>query len=147
MAVSCPRDLAGLRDRALLLLAGAHLIVPDAPPAGPAGARRARLTRPDLVGLTVEQLRFSPAGVALCLPDAGAEARAITVPVSELPGRCPVQALQAWLQASGTEFGAVFRKVDRWGNVEHRPLGTDAVRRILARRALRRVRRGERAAP
>jgi hypothetical protein len=33
----------------------------------------------------------------------------------------------------------VFRKIDRWGNVEHRRLGTDAIRRILARRALRRA--------
>ena len=47
-------------------------------------------------------------------------------------------ALRDWLHTSHTLFGPVFRKVDRWGNVEHRPLGTDAVRRILARRAPRR---------
>jgi hypothetical protein len=35
----------------------------------------------------------------------------------------------------------VFRKVDRWGNVEHRRLGTDAIRRILVRRAQARLRR------
>ena len=29
----------------------------------------------------------------------------------------------------------MFRKVDRWGNVEHRRLGGDAVRAILLRRA------------
>ena len=58
-----------------------------------------------------------------------------------------MQALLAWLRASDTRFGPVFRKVDRWGNVEHRPLGTDAVRRILARRAPRRVRRRDRVTP
>ena len=88
--------------------------------------------------------------MALCLPDAGlssAAPRSITVPASALPGRCPLEALQAWLQASDTQFGPVFRKVDRWGNVEHQPLGPDAVRRILARRRLRRVRHGTRSAP
>jgi hypothetical protein len=39
-------------------------------------------------------------------------------------------------------YGPVFRKVDRWGNVEHRRLGTDAIRRILARRNRGRLRRG-----
>jgi hypothetical protein len=57
-----------------------------------------------------------------------------------------VQALADWLATSGTSFGPVFRKIDRWGNVEHRWLGTDALRRILARRALRRGRTGKAAA-
>jgi hypothetical protein len=35
----------------------------------------------------------------------------------------------------------VFRKIDRWGQVEHRRLGTDAIRRILARRAPKHLRR------
>jgi hypothetical protein len=52
-----------------------------------------------------------------------------------------VQALRAWLDSSATRFGPVFRKIDRWGSIEHHRLGTDAVRRILARRALRRGRR------
>jgi hypothetical protein len=32
-------------------------------------------------------------------------------------------------------YGPVFRKVDRWGNIEHTRLGGDAVRDILRRRA------------
>jgi hypothetical protein len=51
-----------------------------------------------------------------------------------------VQALRAWLGSSATRFGPVFRKIDRWGSIEHHRLGTDAIRRILARRALRRTR-------
>ncbi len=142
MALSCPRDLAGLRDRALLLLAAA------AP--GRAGPGRPALGRPALVGLAVEQLRFTATGVELILPGderTGVAARCLVVPTNDRPGGCPVQALRAWLGASDTRFGPVFRKVDRWGNVEHRPLGTDAVRRILARRAPRRVRRRERVTP
>ena len=37
-------------------------------------------------------------------------------------------------RVSETRFGPVFRKIDRWGSVEHRRLGADAVRRILDRR-------------
>ena len=44
------------------------------------------------------------------------------------------------------DFGPVIRKIDRWGNLEHRRLGTDALRRILARRALGRGRAGKAAA-
>jgi hypothetical protein len=111
-----------------------------------------RLTRRQLVTLTVEQLRITATGLELHLPDGaphsaapdGTAGRILVLPRSAVPGRCPVPALQAWLAASDTRFGPVFRKVDRWGNVEHRTLGTDAVRRILARR---RLRRRSRAAP
>jgi hypothetical protein len=153
MAAACPRDLAGLRDRALLLLAAAPLTMAPAEPGGtptPASRRRTCLTRVRLVTLAVEQLCFVPHALELRLPDAApddAGPRVHTLPLGAVPGRCPVRALQAWLQASDTRFGPVFRKVDRWGNVEHRALGTDAVRRILARRSLRRVRRRTRATP
>jgi hypothetical protein len=57
--------------------------------------------------------------------------------------RCAI----GWLERP---FGLVFRKIDRWGTLEHHRLGTDAIRRIVARRAQRRARRphqaGERAA-
>jgi len=131
MAAACPRDIAGLRDRALLLLAGT-------------GLGRAGLSRVALVSLQVEQLRFTTSGLELTLPGDDRTARpprVLVVPRGERPGGCPVQALRDWLQASATLFGPVFRKVDRWGNVEHRPLGTDAVRRIVARRTPRRSRR------
>lgn len=157
MAAACPRDLAGLRDRALLLLAAAPLLVSGPDPdrlAGAVAPRRPRLTRLQLVTLTVEQLRVTPHGIELLLPDAAPAGatpdgaapcvRIGIVPPGAVPGRCPVQALQAWLAASDTRFGPVFRKVDRWDNVEHRALGPDAVRRILARR---RLRRRSRAAP
>ena len=120
MAAACPGDLAGLRDRALLCLAAAT-----------------GLGRADLVGLDVEDLRFDGAGVALHLRGreaAAAESRTVSrkLPVTA----CPVHALADWLLVSDTGFGPVFRKIDRWGNIEHRRLGTDALRRIWQRRAL-----------
>jgi integrase len=126
MAAACPGDLAGLRDRALLLLAGDGL------------------GRSALVGLDVEHLRFTAASVELTMRAAAAgddTVRRISVPRGATLATCPVQALADWLRSSDTQFGPVFRKVDRWGTIEPSRLGTDALRRILARRTPRRARR------
>jgi site-specific recombinase XerD len=123
MATACPGDLAGLRDRALLLL-------------GAAGLGRAAL-----VSLDVEQVHFIDAGVDLVLRNQPGD-RTVTVRRGASLGACPVQALKNWMDATDSRYGPVFRKVDRWGNVEHRRLGTDAIRRILARRGRGRLRRG-----
>jgi site-specific recombinase XerC len=127
MAVACPGDLAGVRDRALLLLAAAGL------------------DRAALVGLDFEALDFTPTAVTLWFGSTAIEA----VPRHEGAiardaklAHCPVRALQDWLELSDTRFGPVFRKIDRWGNVEHSRLGTDAIRRVLARRRPRRLSRG-----
>ena len=50
-----------------------------------------------------------------------------------LVGR-PVTALREWLDRAGIADGAVFRRVDRWGNVERRALTPQAVNLILKRR-------------
>ena len=120
MAVACPGDLAGRRDRAVLLLAAAGL------------------GRAALVGLDVEHLRVGASGLELAGGGDGDTLRGRAIPRGAALATCPVHALEDWLRASGTGFGPVFRKVDRWGNVEHRRLGTDAIRRILARRGRRR---------
>ncbi len=124
MATACPGDLAGLRDRALLLLAAAGL------------------GRSALVGLDVEQVHFMEAGVGLVLHSQLGVERTVTVRRIASLGACPVRALKDWMDATDSRFGPVFRKVDRWGNVEHRRLGTDAIRRILTRRTRGRLRRG-----
>ena len=51
-----------------------------------------------------------------------------------LVGR-PVEALKAWLARAGICEGAVFRGIDRWGNLEKRALTPQAVNLILKRRA------------
>ena len=114
MAGACPGDLAGLRDAALLLLTAAS-----------------GLGRAALLGVDAEHVRFTGAGVELLL---GEQPRIVSVMRERASGTCPVRALEDWLRASECRFGPVFRKVDRWGNVEHRRMGTDAIRRIWARR-------------
>jgi len=124
MAASCRRDLAGLRDRALLLLMA-----------------EANLNRSTLTGLQAEHVRFTASGVELRAEDAdGASRLVMTAPRKPDHATCPVRALEDWLRTSETAFGPVFRKIDRWGTLEHHCLGADAVRRILIRRAPRRLR-------
>ncbi len=144
MAVRCPRDLPGLRDRALLLLAAATLRPrgrgkPVDGPADPGAetAEPAGIARLSVLALDAEHVRFTPTGVDLQLrtrTDAAAPDRTITLIRAMTAASCPVRALEEWLRRSETAFGPVFRKVDRWGNVEHTRLGPDAWHRILARR-------------
>ena len=114
LAVQCPRDLAGLRDRALLLLAACG-----------------QATGEELLGLEREHVRFLETGAELGL--FGTPPVVTLIPRGDAAS-CPVRALEDWLQESDTSFGPVFRKVDRWGNVEHARLGPDGLRRIVARR-------------
>ena len=148
IATRCPRDLAGLRDRALLLLAAAI----QRPPRRPRTAASSRPAQPDasmaanrgeivprlfLLALEAEDTRFTAAGVVLKLrsrSDEPAPTRTVVLARAATAGVCPVRALEDWLRSSDTTFGPVFRKVDRWGNIEHARLGPDAWRIILARR-------------
>src|SRR5690606_312176 len=47
----------------------------------------------------------------------------------------PVLALRTWLERAKISEGAVFRGVDRWGNLERRPLTPQAINLILKKRA------------
>jgi site-specific recombinase XerD len=128
---TCAGDrLADIRDRALLLTAFAS------------GGRR----RSEISSLRVEQLVEEepvsadprvPGGLKIpCLKirlgrtkTTQADADAFVL----LVGR-PVSALKDWLERAGITEGAVFRRVDRWGNLEKRTLTPQAINLILKRR-------------
>ncbi len=120
-AAACPGDLAGLRDRALLLLLATGVGTDD------------------LLGLDREHVRLTDAGaMRLLLGDpapAGGTGRAVALPRSPRLAACPVRALQDWLRVSDCRFGPVFRPVDRWGSVGYRRLTADGLRRIGQGRA------------
>ena len=90
-------DLAGLRDRALLLV-------------GFAGAMR----RAELAAIRVEHLAPCDRGLRLTLPHTKGErtGRGVSVAIpygtTEL---CPIRALRAWQDAAGITAGAVFRRI------------------------------------
>ena len=112
LLASCGDDLAGRRDRVLLLLAQATA-----------------LRRAALVALDREQLRFTAAGMVVETATGALElARA---PDSD---RCPVRALEVWLRQARIDYGAVFRRVTAVGTLEDR-LSPQGVWRILRRRA------------
>lgn len=54
-----------------------------------------------------------------------------TVSVPALKRLCPVQAYEAWLDASGLRQGPVFRAIDRWGHVSQEALNPNSVSRLL----------------
>jgi len=110
MVVATPEDtLQGLRDRALLVV-------------GLALGRR----RSELVALNVEDLEWLPDrnpgySVAIRRSKTDQEGRGDTVFLPETrTALCPVAHLRAWLEAGNISTGALFRSVDRLGNVGER---------------------------
>ncbi len=118
--------LAGLRDRAVLLL-------------GWAGAFR----RSELVALDLDDLREVPEGLVVTLKrsktDQEGEGRTVGIPRARRAELCPVAAVGAWIAAAGIEEGPLFRPVDRWGAL--RPAGRLSGRAValVVQRAARRV--------
>lgn len=119
---ACGADLAGARDRALLLIAFA-------------GALR----RSELVGLDVAHVAWSDDGLKLTIvrskTDKQGEGAEISLPVGRNEETCPVAALKAWLDLGKIAAGPLFRKVGRGGKVARTRLSPDAVRQILLKRA------------
>ena len=157
LAVSCPGDRAGLRDRALLLLLAVNgpsrtrhqrqdgtkpaEISPEDGSGGDSAAPggNAKLTQTALLALQVEQVRFTSEGMEIALPndsDGANPIQRVAFHRSRHFTTCPVHVLEDWLRASACRYGPVFRKVDRWGNVEHRALNPTALRQVLIRRGV-----------
>ena len=114
-------DLAGIRDRALLLI-------------GFAGALR----RSELVALDHEDIRFTKDGLVLRIrsskADQEGEGASVGIACGSRPDTCPARALEAWLRRAKIEYGPVFRRLTASGTVEGRLTG-NGVWRILRRRA------------
>ena len=117
---ACGDDLAGLRDRALLLVGFA-----------------AALRRSEIVALDVEHIRLNGVlRITLTRSKTDQEGQGITKTIPRLADQelCPVCALRAWLDAAGIRSGAIFRSISRWGKVGRR-LSPYDVARIVKRRA------------
>ena len=115
--------LAGLRDRALLLLGFA-----------------AALRRSELVALDVPDLEFDAArGLLVTVrrskADQEQEGAQVAVPYALKPERCAVRALRRYLDAAAIHRGPVFRQVRRGDHLTDRRLSDQSVALIVKRRA------------
>lgn len=121
MISHCPSTLAGLRDRALLLL-------------GFAGAFR----RSELSGLDHSDLHFESGGLRVRLRRSKTDQEGAGQEVAIPSGRHlrPVSVLQEWLAAAQIEKGPVFRPVSRSQNLRaNARLSDRAVAEIVKRYA------------
>ena len=124
MVDALPAGLAGVRDRALLLL-------------GFAGAFR----RSELVSLDVADLQLTGAGLVVTLrrskTDQAGQGSTKGIPLGSNPATCPVRAVRAWLDTAELVSGPIFRPIDRHGNITPSRLSGHAVARIVKRSAQR----------
>jgi site-specific recombinase XerD len=106
-------SLIGVRDRALLVV-------------GFAGAFR----RSELVALDTSDVVENGDGLIVTIrrskTDQEGEGTSIGLPYGSDPSTCPVRTLRAWLDGAAIDDGAIFRRVDRWGNVGARLSGRAA---------------------
>jgi hypothetical protein len=84
------------------------------------GGGVAALRRSKLGALVASDLRFEPDGLIIALrrskTDQEAAGEAVAVPFGAQAETCPVRATRAWLAVAGDD-GAVFRRIDRHGNI------------------------------
>jgi integrase len=112
-------DLAGLRDRALLLI-----------------GFFAALRRSELSALTVDQVTEHPNGLVLTLPRSktnqhGVHTELVVFPRAGHAARCPVTALRAWLDAAGISEGPVLRPVSKGNRPLPRHLHPESVNTLI----------------
>ena len=108
-------DLAGLRDRAILLV-----------------GFFAALRRGELTALTVAQISSHDRGLVLTLPHSktnqtGTQVELVVLPRARHTAHCPVTALRSWLDAAAITEGPVLRKVSTGNRVLDRALHPESV--------------------
>jgi site-specific recombinase XerD len=116
LLAACPKNLLGLRDRALILI-------------GFAGAFR----RSELCAMT--------SGLVITVPrsksDQEQAGENVAIVFGEHADTCPIRALRQWLKAAKVKEGPVFRGVDRHGNVASTGLHRDSIAAIFKTAAMR----------
>lgn len=114
------QGMKGMRDKALLLI-------------GFAGAFR----RSELVSIRIEDVQFVAEGIVIHIrrskTDQAGQGRDIAIPV--MRGKyCPVKAIKDWLALSEITDGALFRGVNRHGQVMNLGLSPQSVALIVKER-------------
>jgi integrase len=122
MLAACPDNVIGTRDRAILLL-------------GFAGAFR----RSELVALDVADLAFGERGMTVRLRrskgDQEGEGTKKGIPFGRHGLTCPVTAVRDYMDMSHITDGALFRPINRHGQIGEARLGDKAVALVVKRAA------------
>lgn len=123
IVLACPDTILGRRDRSLIL-------------AGYCGGFR----RSELGSLQLKDLSTHDGNVVIQLQrsknDPEAKGRTVVLVPCERKEVCPVHAMWEWIDAAHLKKGAIYRGVDRHGNVSE-CLNPDSIPRILKRAAAR----------
>lgn len=118
-------DLAGLRDRAMLLV-----------------GFFSALRRSELAALTVQDISEHPRGRVLSIPRSktnpyGTEPELVVLPYAQRRTRCPVTALTTWLDTARISEGPVLRKISRGNRVLTQALHPESINTIVQRAVAR----------
>jgi len=120
--LALPASIAGVRDKALLLI-------------GFAGAFR----RSELVSLDFEDVTIEKEGIVINLKrsktDQEGQGAKKAIPYGTNPLTCPVLAFREWMTVAGISEGALFRGIDRHGKMAGKRLSGRAVALIVKRTA------------
>ena len=116
-----PRDLRGVRDRAILAISFV-------------GAFR----RSEVAGLDVSDVKFVPREGLDVRPrtsktDQKGQNEGKALPLQDNHDACPVHTLRAWLDAAGIERGPLFRRVHHDGTVGEKRLSDKSIAEIVKR--------------
>jgi integrase len=116
MVATAPDKLAGMRDRALLLV-------------GFGGALR----RSELVALDVADIQETETGLLVKIRGSKTdqERAGATIAIARGDVACPAKALREWLDAAGIEAGPIFRPIDKGGTVRASRLTCRSVANIV----------------
>jgi len=120
MSHACPDTLAGLRDRAMLLIGF------------PIAARCS-----DLTNLLVTDISDTDGRGLDIVVRHGKSTGDMVIPRRDNPFTDPVRAWQAWSDAAAITGGPAFRRVDRHGNLSPEGLSPNGVNQILTRAGTR----------
>jgi site-specific recombinase XerD len=118
-------DLAGARDRALLLVGFV-----------------AALRRSELAALTVDQVAEHSNGLVLTLPrsktnQTGERVELVVLPRAGNPARCPVTSLTHWCQLAGITDGPLFRPVGKDNKARDHPLHPESINTLVQKAVTR----------
>jgi len=121
---ACGPDLAGVRDRAILLV-----------------GFFAALRRSEIVELRFEDVKLDKLGARLRIrrskTDQAGQGADIFLERAEPSPFCAVAALENWIKAADITSGALFRRVNRWGHAGYDALSPGAIGLVIDDRTKR----------